>query len=163
MPAARSRISSRGRVIPAAGWTWQWGSVSTVSWELSGTLTGSPTRKNSQRVHIAGRPSRLVPRWLASQVVACALLVRPPGLVASCLLVVVLFSIPYTSGSAASFFGVSMLLAAWRAQPGCEITVVSNLVLGRDDQVGCCFFGPVDDWEARRSRPSQARAADDGS
>ncbi len=85
-----------------------------------------------------------------------------PGLVANCLLAVVLFSIPYTSGSAALFFGVSMLLAASRAQPGCEITVVSNLVLGRDDQVGCCFFGPVDDWEARLSRPSQAGAADDG-
>lgn len=55
-----------------------------------------------------------------------------PGLVANCLLAVVLFSIPYTSGSATLFFGVSMLLAAWRAQPGCEITVVSNLVLGRD-------------------------------
>ncbi len=65
-----------------------------------------------------------------------------PGLVANCLLAVVLFSIPYTSGSAALFFGLSMLLAAWRAQPGCEITVVSNLVLGRDDQVGCCFFRP---------------------
>ena len=79
-----------------------------------------------------------------------------PGLVANCLLAVALFSVPYTSGAAALFFGMSILLAAWRAQPGCEITVVSNLVLGRDDQVGCCFFGPVDDWEARRSRPSQS-------
>lgn len=74
-----------------------------------------------------------------------------PGLVANCLLAVVLFAIPYTSGAAALFFGTSMLLAAWRAQSGCEITVVSNAVLGRDDQVGSCFFGSVDGWEARRS------------
>lgn len=74
-----------------------------------------------------------------------------PGLVANCLLAVVLFSIPYTSGAAALFFGASMLLSAWRVQSGCEITVVSNLVLGRDDQVGCCLFGPVDRWEERRS------------
>jgi hypothetical protein len=46
------------------------------------------------------------------------------------------------------FYGATMLIAAFRGQAGCEATVVSNLVLGRDDQIGCPMFGPIDEVEA---------------
>ena len=39
-------------------------------------------------------------------------------------------------------------LAAWRGQPGCEITVISNAILQRDDQVGCPVFYPIDAAES---------------
>jgi hypothetical protein len=56
------------------------------------------------------------------------------------------------------FYAVTMLIAAFRGQPGCEATVVSNLVLGRDDQIGCPMFAPIDEVEARMRR-RQAPAA----
>ena len=42
-----------------------------------------------------------------------------------------------------------MLLAALRGYSGCEVTAISNWILGRDDQVGCLVLGPVDDLERR--------------
>jgi hypothetical protein len=55
-----------------------------------------------------------------------------------------LLLLPATSGGALIFYGGSMLLAAWRRNGGCEVTVVSNAVLGRADQLGCALFAPVD-------------------
>ena len=49
-------------------------------------------------------------------------------------------------------------MAAWCGQPGCEATVVSNLILGRDDQIGCPAFTPIDALEARRRGPGQRPA-----
>jgi hypothetical protein len=57
--------------------------------------------------------------------------------------------IPYTAAGATLFYGATMLVAAWRGQRGCESTVISNLILRRDDQVGCVFFLPADEVEAR--------------
>jgi hypothetical protein len=62
-----------------------------------------------------------------------------------------------TRAAAGLYYGASLLVAAWRAQPGCEITVVPNVILGRDDHIGCPLFWPVDEVEARlRSRGSTA-------
>jgi hypothetical protein len=84
----------------------------------------------------------------------------PAGLLVNCVVLVALFSIPYTRGAAALFYGVSLLLAAWRGLPGCEATVLPNLLLGRDDQIGCPIFSPVDAAEARHTgRSPSARAA----
>ncbi len=55
-----------------------------------------------------------------------------------------LLVLPATAGAAFLFYGASMLLAAARGFGGCEVTAVSNAVLGRDDQVGCALFAPVD-------------------
>ena len=66
----------------------------------------------------------------------------------NCALIVALLVNPYTSGGATLFYATTMLLAAWRGQPGCEITVISNAVLGRDDQVGCPLFLPIDAAES---------------
>jgi hypothetical protein len=54
-----------------------------------------------------------------------------------CAVIVALVANPYTGGGAALFYGATMLIAAWRGQPGCEITVIPNVILRRDDQVGC--------------------------
>jgi hypothetical protein len=56
------------------------------------------------------------------------------------------------------FYGATMLIAAFRGQPGCEATVVSNLVLGRDDQIGCPMFEPIDELEAQLRRRRTAAA-----
>jgi hypothetical protein len=48
------------------------------------------------------------------------------------------------------FYGPTMLVAAGRGHSGCEVLAISNWVLGRDDQVGCLLFEPID----RRERPA---------
>jgi hypothetical protein len=58
------------------------------------------------------------------------------------------------------FFGVSMLLAAARRDTGCELFAISNWVLGRDDQLACPVFGPIDVLEARRAHDGQPDRAD---
>jgi len=44
-----------------------------------------------------------------------------------------------------------MLLAAVRGYGGGEVLAVSNWLLGRDDQVGCLIFSPLDALESRLS------------
>jgi hypothetical protein len=79
------------------------------------------------------------------------------GTTANCLALVALGVNPYTAGGAALFYGATLIVAAWRALPGCEATVLSNLILGRDDQVGCPVFSPIDDAEARLKARRSAR------
>jgi len=55
----------------------------------------------------------------------------------------------FISTGAAVFYGISMLLAAVRGKAGCEVTAISNWILGRDDQVGCPVFTPIDSMEHR--------------
>jgi hypothetical protein len=85
----------------------------------------------------------------------------PAGHALNCLVIVVLVANPYTGAAAALFYAATLLVAAWRGQPGCEVTVVSNWLLRRDDQVGCPLFAPVDAAEARRRprRPERSLAA----
>ena len=71
------------------------------------------------------------------------------GTTANCLVLIALAVNPYTAGGAALFYGATLLVSAWRAQPGCEGTVLSNLILRRDDQIGCPLFSPIDEAEAR--------------
>jgi hypothetical protein len=73
------------------------------------------------------------------------------GTMLNCAVVVALLANPYTFGGAALFYGVTLLAAAWRGQPGCEATVISNWILRRDDQIGCPTFSPIDHAEARRA------------
>jgi len=86
----------------------------------------------------------------------------PVGLAVNCAVIVVLLANPYTAGGAELFYGITLLVAAWCGQPGCEATVVSNLILGRDDQIGCPAFTPIDALETRHrlgQRPATARAS----
>lgn len=47
------------------------------------------------------------------------------------------------------FYGVSMLLAAWRGYAGCEILAIQNWATGRDDRMACPVFSPIDGMERR--------------
>jgi hypothetical protein len=87
----------------------------------------------------------------------------PAGHALNCVAVVALVANPYTGGAATLFYAATLLVAAWRGQPGCEITVVSNWILRRDDQVGCPVFAPIDVLEARQRtrRGTRAVAAHD--
>ena len=76
----------------------------------------------------------------------------PVGLTVNTAVIVALLANRYTAGGAELFYGATLLVAAWRAQPGCEATILSNLILRRDDQIGCPTFTPIDALEARRSR-----------
>jgi hypothetical protein len=77
--------------------------------------------------------------------------IGPLGHAANAAVCVPLFAHPATVGSALLFYGASMLVAAARRSRGCEVTAISNAALGRDDQVGCMLFAPVDLAEATRS------------
>jgi hypothetical protein len=79
------------------------------------------------------------------------------GTTANCLVLIGLAVNPYTAGGAALFYGATLLVAAWRGQSGCEATVLSNSILGRDDQVGCPVFSPIDEAEARLKARRSAR------
>jgi hypothetical protein len=76
----------------------------------------------------------------------------PLGIVLNTAVIVALVANPYTGGGATLFYGATLLAAAWRGQPGCEVTAIPNLLLGRDDQIGCPTFSPIDEVEARLGR-----------
>ena len=73
------------------------------------------------------------------------------GTMLNCAVIVALLANPYTAGGGALFYGATLIAAAWRGQPGCEATVISNWILRRDDQIGCPTFSPIDHSEARRA------------
>ena len=51
----------------------------------------------------------------------------------------------------------TLIVAAWLAQPGCELSVLSNAILRRDDQIGCFVFTPIDELERRLSARTHHR------
>jgi hypothetical protein len=73
----------------------------------------------------------------------------PLGLALNTAVIVTLATIDYTASAAGLFYGLTLLVSAWRAQPGCEATVLSNWILRRDDQIGCPTFTPIDALEAQ--------------
>jgi hypothetical protein len=83
-------------------------------------------------------------------------LTGPLWICLNCVLIVALVANPYTGGGALLFYGATMLVAAWRGQPGCEITVIPNVILRRDDQIGCPTLSLIDDAEARLRRTESA-------
>ncbi|MFL5856174.1 MAG: hypothetical protein ACJ76M_09375 [Solirubrobacteraceae bacterium] len=90
--------------------------------------------------------------WLRARARRSAL--RAVGPVAHLLNIVVaavLFALPATAGPTFVFYGASMLVAALRGTGGCEVTAISDLLLHRDDQIGCALFGPVDLRERERT------------
>jgi hypothetical protein len=83
----------------------------------------------------------------------------PLGVATNLVVIVALVSNPYTGGGATLFYGATLLVAAWRGQAGCEATVLPNLILGRDDQIGCPPFSPIDAVEDHLRRRHATAAA----
>ena len=61
-------------------------------------------------------------------------------------------SLWFTADTVLLFYGGSMLLAAARRQPGCEVLAFPNWVLRRDDRWGCLIFAPFDRLDERRQQ-----------
>jgi hypothetical protein len=59
------------------------------------------------------------------------------------------------------WYGTSMLLVAARRTTGCEPFAIPNWILGRDDQLACPLFGPIDAAEARARTNRSTTHADD--
>lgn len=84
----------------------------------------------------------------------------PLGIALNLAVILALVGNDFTGGGATIFYGVTLLFAAWLGQAGCEATVISNLALGRDDQIGCPTLTPIDEAEAhlrRRAATTEAR------
>jgi hypothetical protein len=102
---------------------------------------------------LVGFPALVVAgQWLRTRRTPTPL--RATGPVAHALNVavfVVLYVLKPTSDAALLFYGASMWLAAVRGYAGCEVLAVSNWLLGRDDQIGCAVFWPLDQLEYHRA------------
>ena len=71
------------------------------------------------------------------------------------LVIVTIYYLPavaFLGTGALVFYGASMLLAAWRGYAGCEILAISNLLLRRDDEIGCLWLSPIDALEHQSVR-----------
>jgi hypothetical protein len=55
------------------------------------------------------------------------------------------------TGPVGHALNLAVFLAALRGYAGCEVLAASNWLLGRDDQVGCALFWPLDQLEHRRA------------
>ncbi len=49
--------------------------------------------------------------------------------------------------AAVTFLGVSLLVAALRADPGCEVMAIPGLLFRRRAELACLIFSPLDAWE----------------
>lgn len=94
-------------------------------------------------VHVA--VVRFVPRlnrWLGA------------GLAVAPLLAVYAVGGPAGRVGVVTFLGISLLLAAWRADAGCEVMAIPGAVFGRTTHLMCLLFSPVDWIERRMRQPS---------
>ncbi|MGH2874297.1 MAG: hypothetical protein ACRDL5_17790 [Solirubrobacteraceae bacterium] len=55
------------------------------------------------------------------------------------------------------WLGASMLLAAVCGYAGCEVLASWNLLTGRNDQIGCLIYSPIDAFERRHRGNPQPR------
>ncbi len=91
-------------------------------------------------------------RWRLRRTAAPLRATGPAALLVNHGVVVLLVILPSTRDAAALFYGASMILAAVRGYAGCEVLAISNWLLGRNDQVGCLLFSPIDAIESQARR-----------
>lgn len=53
------------------------------------------------------------------------------------------------------FYGTAMIAAAVYGYAGCELFAFANRINGRDDEIGCAVFSPIDAVEAHVARPKR--------
>jgi hypothetical protein len=51
--------------------------------------------------------------------------------------------------AAVTFLGISLIVAGARALPGCELMAVPNVLLGKDTELACLIFSPLDKLERK--------------
>jgi hypothetical protein len=140
----------------------QIGPIGTTARILVGTLlVGSVAQGHLARgfhpsawaLGLVGFPAVLVGlHWLRARHTPTRLeATGPVGHALNLVVFLVLYLLESTSDAALLFYGTSMWLAAVRGYAGCEVLAVSNWLLGRDDQVGCAVFWPIDRLEQQRT------------
>jgi hypothetical protein len=53
--------------------------------------------------------------------------------------------------AAVTFLGISLLIAGWRAAPGCELMAIPDLLFAKHADMPCLIFSPLD-WLERKLR-----------
>jgi hypothetical protein len=98
---------------------------------------------------LVGFPALLVGlQWLRARRTPTRLeATGPVGHVLNLAVFLALYLLEPTSDATLVFYGASMWISALRGYAGCEVLAVSNWLLGRDDQVGCALFWPIDQLE----------------
>jgi hypothetical protein len=82
-------------------------------------------------------------------------LTGPEGHCINCALIAAAFI--FVPVAALLFYGISMLVAIARGYGGCELFALSNWAWGRDDQIACPVFHPVDVAERRATARAGSR------
>jgi hypothetical protein len=54
--------------------------------------------------------------------------------------------------AAVTFLGMSLLIAAWQAAPGCELMAIPDLFFGKSAKMPCLIFSPLDRLERKLRR-----------
>jgi hypothetical protein len=121
-------------------------------WDVATALVALPLAAAALAALIAGAYRRFAPESLGRSHAICS----GPGcaLIAAVIGVgiALTFVTPVDGGVAIwTFLGVSMLVAAVRGYAGCEVLAIPNLVSGREDQIGCILYTPIDAAEESRS------------
>lgn len=55
------------------------------------------------------------------------------------------------------YIGVSLVVMAVRADPGCEVMTLPNLIFGKETELPCFLFSPIDSLERRMGRKTAGR------
>jgi hypothetical protein len=121
-------------------------------WDVAAALIALPLASAVLATIITSAYQRLAPEsWARGQGAfsgpGCILIAAVVGVG-----IAITFVTPVDGGVAIwTFLGASMLVAAARGYAGCEILAIPNMVRGRDDQIGCVLYTPIDAREAARS------------
>jgi hypothetical protein len=157
----RGELATGRRAIGAAGTTARvlvgLGLLGSVAWgHLRDGFYPAPWQ-----LGLVGFPAALLAwQWLRARRVPASLRATGPvGYLLNLAVFLALYLTPWyvpalkaTSDAALLFYGASMLLVALRGDAGCEVLALPSVLLGRDDQVGCPAFAPIDQLEHYRAR-----------
>src|ERR671915_2288912 len=121
-------------------------------WDAAAALVALPLITLAVSAFVTAGYERYAPEALARRHSMCS----GPG----CVLVATVVGVAIVAAAATpvsgvaiwSFFGVSMLVAAIRGYPGCEVLAIPNAITGRRDRIGCVLYTPIDAAEARVKR-----------
>jgi hypothetical protein len=139
-------VGTAARVVSGVGLLYIAGGASIASWGIE---------PQDAVIGLIALPALMVGLGLAARRYAPGPIhfTGPLGVAVNLAVIVALVGNDLTGPEGATiFYGTTLLIAAWLGRAGCEATVISNLALGRDDQIGCPTLTPIDTAEAHLRR-----------
>jgi hypothetical protein len=139
-------VGTVGRVLSGLGLLYVAGGASIVSWAIE---------PRDAVIGVIALPALMIGLGLLARRYAGGPIhfTGPLGVAVNLAVILALIGNDFTGpDGAAIFYGATLLIAAWFGRAGCEATVISNLALGRDDQIGCPALTPIDAAEAHLRR-----------